>query len=64
MLSSGGYPGSYPSALGSSAKGPVKLRTVQSVSLGQSGALSLVQILELLCSDWLNLTMLAPRSMP
>ena len=30
----------------------------------QSGALSLVQILEILCSHWLNLTMLAPRSMP
>ena len=30
----------------------------------QSGALSLVQILEILCSDWLNLNMLAPRSMP
>ena len=29
--------------------------------LRQSGALSLVQIL---CSDWWNLTMLAPRSMP
>ena len=31
----------------------------------QSGALSLVQILQILCSDWLNLTtMLAPRSVP
>ena len=30
----------------------------------QSGALSLVEILEILCSHWLDLTMLAPRSMP
>ena len=26
----------------------------------QSGALSLVEIVEILCCDWLNLTMLAP----
>ena len=33
--------------------------------LWQSGALSLVQILQILCSDWLNLTtMLAQRSVP
>ena len=30
----------------------------------QIGALSLVQILEILCTDWLNLDMLVPRSMP
>ena len=30
----------------------------------QSGALSLVQIVQILSSHWLNLTMLAPRSMP
>ena len=30
----------------------------------QSGALSLVQIVEILSSHWLNHTMLAPRSMP
>ena len=30
----------------------------------QSAALSLVQILVILCSHWWNLTMLAPRSMP
>ena len=30
----------------------------------QSGALSLVQIIEILCPHWLNLTMLAPSSMP
>ena len=29
----------------------------------ESGALSLVEIVEILFSDWLNLTMLAPRSM-
>ena len=30
----------------------------------QSGALSLVQIRRILSSDWVNITMLAPRSMP
>ena len=35
-----------------------------SEQFSQSGALSLVQILQILCSDWLNLTMLVPRSMP
>ena len=29
-----------------------------------SGALSLVQSLQILCSDWLILNMMAPRSMP
>ena len=31
---------------------------------GQSGALSLVEIVQLLCSHWLNFNVLAPRSMP
>ena len=29
----------------------------------QSGSLSLVEILEIVCSDWLNFTLLVPRSM-
>ena len=33
-------------------------------SFHQSGALSLVQIVEILCSDWWKLAILAPRSMP
>ena len=33
-------------------------------TLRQSGALSLVQILEILCSHWWNHNILAPRSMP
>ena len=38
--------------------------TANAASREKSGALSLVYIVEILRSDWLNLIMLVPRSMP
>ena len=40
------------------------LRLVITMVEYQSGALSLVEILEILCSHWLDFNMLVPRSMP
>ena len=42
----------------------ISLTLCSAVTQEQSGALSLVEIVEILCSHWLNLSMLAPRYMP